>query len=674
MPGIRRTATSSEHPETDTDADDPMAYHEPNRFKSVLGSLLPKRAGRPALAELGTTKPAHLRSLIPRGLKEEVRNIKGLFGRTDGSSANGPRTWSPRASRSAGTRNRTSRALNQRVGIEPQISQDVPIEINGHLLDAQPSEDSMIVDDVAWSHPSYYQGHPQPDQRNESPAAFPVISIDVNSASSVAQPPPRQDSMQSVEMSSPPFPTRQMSIHENPAPPQVYPCPRDPERTLSLLQQADQFLKDLIGESKDLPAVPHQEIDLRSSDPLGSLDSSQPMAGVPPLSKTLAKPRFPSGRKLMGKIRGLGSIRSLLSRSNEPTSSHNASTMMAKPYTRPVESSSSRLPFLSRKRKLTLDPLDSYERQRLWRRQDSGPSSLLFAPPSPKEHSPPDETIDLSHPGPSNGTSRPKTIMHILHPDESFPKDGQRQTRRRQRSLSSEADDERDNRKTDRKKKRVRLDSRPSPVAGPSSQADATTTTPEHQLSLIEDLSLPLPFEEQPRQAKQPRSSKMKGHERRRAAAAAAAGMYTKAAKVHRNDRNGRLRASSEPPRSSLQPTELVDNGIRAPAVKPRRLAPRALPPTPQLPTISLDPSLEGSFGLSDDSASIRPPIRRRAGDDGPRRESSDEVEFYLGGASDLSGFPGPGIDERQPPGGFGSFASMWDALRDMEVRKKKAN
>ncbi|KIJ21458.1 hypothetical protein PAXINDRAFT_95034 [Paxillus involutus ATCC 200175] len=434
----------------------------------------------------------------------------------------------------------------------------------------------MVIDDTAWSHPSYCQSRLQLNQQNDLSSAYPAMSMDVPSASPVAQPACRQDSMQSVKMSSPSFALRQMSldfpfrkravrspsqmsIDGPPSPvPAVHPRPRDPERALSLVQQAEEFLKDIVGLSRhtpqEFPSVCHQgEMDLQAGNPLGSLDSSQPVScSPPPLNNIRTKRRFPSGRELMGKINGLGKIRTLLSRSKEraPSPSHIYSATVAKPYSRPVESFSRR-PFLSRKRKPTLDSLDPYgigldkaldealadsrsaepprmKRLRLRRRQDSGPSSLLFAPPSAEEHSPPEEKSVLSYPEPSNATTR---IKRIFQPDESHPGEGQMKTRRRQRSPSPEADDEWDNQK-DRKKKRLRLDPGPSPVAGPSSQVNVAPT-PERQLSFIEGLSLPRPFEEEPRQARHPHSSKMKGHERRRAGAAAAAAVYTKAAKVH---------------------------------------------------------------------------------------------------------------------------------------------
>ncbi|KAF9229673.1 hypothetical protein BS17DRAFT_33681 [Gyrodon lividus] len=655
-------------------------------------------------------KAARLYSFIPRNLKEEVRNIKGLFGRSVDSPASNSRTLSPGASR---------------------------IDQNPRRPKRGPSEDSMVIDATAWGRPVYCQGHLWLNQQNELPSTFPAMSmevIDISSASSAVQPPHRQDSMQSIKTSSPSFSLRQMSldfpfrkctvrsssqmsVDGLPCPaPLVHPHPRDPER--SLVQQAEQFLKGISDSPQDLPTVPHQGgMGLQSGDPPGSLDSSQPMAWSPPPSNDLeAKHRFSFGDEPMGKTKGLEKIRSLLSRSKEPVTSYNSNAVMAKPYSRPIISSFSRRPFLSGKRGRTLEPLDPYvmgldgtlddafaesrstkpcpmKRPRLRRRQDSTPSSLLFAPPSAKGHCPPEEKDVLSRLEPSTATNWPHTIEYIFHP---HPK-GQRKTPRRQRSPSIEVHAGLDNRRTDRKKKRVRLDSWPSPVVGPNSQVNMAPT-PERQLSLIQDLSLPRPFEEQPRQARQPRSSKMKGYERRRAGVAVAAAVYTGATKVRRNGRRGRLRASSEPPGSFSRLMEPVDNEIRVSAIKPSR-SQHALPPALQSPVIFPDPSFgDSSVPRCDspdqidhngngsrhpslpaifvthhsvDSTSTRRPIRRTAGDDGPRRESSDEVDFDLGDANDLRGFLVPVINDRGTAGTLESFASLWDALRDIEAHKK---
>ncbi|KAF8845420.1 hypothetical protein BDN67DRAFT_977465 [Paxillus ammoniavirescens] len=710
--GIGRTGTPSELPAINADVGEPAACEEPNKFKNVFtGGLLSKRIGRPAFAEVGTVKPPHMYSFIPCNLKEEVRNIKGLFGRRVDSSASNSRTLSSSDSSNAWIGHQKFRDPKQ------------------WSPDTQSSGDSMVIDATAWSRPSYCQSRLQLNRQNDLSSAHPAMPMDVPSASYMAQPPGRQDSMQSVKMSSPscalrqmsldfPFRKRavrsssQMSIDGPPSPaPAVHPRPRDPERALSLVQQAEQFLKEIVGLSRhtpqDFPSVCHQgEMHLQAGNPLDSLDSSQPMSWSPPPPNNLGtKCRFFSGRELMGKIDGFGKIRTLLSRSKERGPSHIYSATVEKPYSRPVENFSRR-PFLSRKRKPTLDSLDSHgiglnealdealadsrsakpprmKRLRLRRRQDSGPSSLLFAPPSTEEHPPSEEKSVLSHSEPSNATTRPNRIKRVFQPDESHPREGEMKTRRRQRSPSPEADDELGDQK-DRKKKRLRLNSGPSPVVGPSSQVNVAPT-PERQLSFIEGLSLPRPFEEEPRRARHPHSSKMKGHERRRAGAAAAA-VYTKAAKVHRNGRRGRLRASSEPLKPSSQFTQPVDNSIRVPAVNLSRLTQRALPPTPQLPTISPELNFEDAFGSrcdspeqldtdlptisitcpSIESTSLRQPSRRGAGDCGPRRKSSDEVEFYLGDANDLGGFLAPG---RRTGGTLGSFSGLWNALRDIERR-----
>ncbi|KIK99880.1 hypothetical protein PAXRUDRAFT_822241 [Paxillus rubicundulus Ve08.2h10] len=686
--GIRQTGTPSGRPATNADVDEP-AFNSKNVF---TGGLLSKRIGRPAFAEVGTAKPSHTHNFIPRDLKQEVRNIKGLFGRRVDSSASNSRTLSFGDFSNNWIGHQNFRDPNQR------------------SPGTQPSGDSMVLDTTAWSPPSYCQSQLQLNQQNDLSSTYPVISMDAPSASLVV-PTGQQDSMQSVKMNSPSFSLRkmslefpfrkravrsssQMSVDGPPSPVQaVHPRPRDPERALSLAQQAEQFFKEIVGLSRHTtqdPPFRHQgETDLQPGDPLNSLKTPR---------------RFPSGRVLVGKINGLGKIRTLLSRSKERAPSHLYSATVTKPYSRPVESFPRR-PFLSRKRKLTLSSLspvgigldevlnealtDSRSAKptrvkcpRLRRRQDSGPPSLLFAPPSAEEYFPPEGDCVLSHPEPSNATTCPHGIKRVFYPDESHPIEGQRKTRRRQRSPSPEADAEWDNQK-DHKKKRLRLDSRPSPVVVPGSQVNVAPT-PERQLSSIEGLPLPRPFQEEPRQARQPRSNKVKGHERYRAGAAAADAVYTKATQVHRNGRRGRLRASSEPLRPSSQFMQPADNSLRVLAVNSSRLTQRALPSTPQLPAIPPEQSLEDTFISRCDSpeqlsanlptisitypsaqsTSMRQPSQRGAGDCGPRRKSSNGVDFYLGDAKDLGGFLATG---RRTGGTLGSFAGLRNALRDIE-------
>jgi hypothetical protein len=138
--GIRRTGTLSGRPAINADVDEPTACEESNIFKNVFtGGLLSKRIGRPAFAEVGTVKPPHMYSFIPRDLKERVRNIKGLFGRGVDSSASNSRALSSGDSSNAWIGHQNFRYSKQRVGdiscVEPQrCTHEHQIVMNSHLV------------------------------------------------------------------------------------------------------------------------------------------------------------------------------------------------------------------------------------------------------------------------------------------------------------------------------------------------------------------------------------------------------------------------------------------------------------------------------------------------------------------------------------------------------------
>ncbi|KIJ68756.1 hypothetical protein HYDPIDRAFT_185679 [Hydnomerulius pinastri MD-312] len=713
---FRGTGISSEL--TDTKADvgehlNAMEYDEPGRFKRVFSGIRPK-GGHPALAELGATRPSLVSHLIPFDLKQGIRDVKGLFGRNDDFSNDKSLPMSP----SGTTRNAGNRAQRH--------------ESRG--LTRMLSGDSMDIDDSGWSSPPQQQNLSAPNWRGSE--TVPMDVDDVPSSSFAAQPPRRQDSMSSVKMSSPLLsfvkrlrrsPT-QMSIDEEenllPAP-QVDLRPPHPEHTLSFSQQAEALLNDIIlpkaNSPEELPSGPQYGKKLHSGNPLHPASNPRPMTPLPAppvlIDDRREKRRFRPTRKLFDKIKDL---RDILSRSRSRNAG-NGGVGKPKPYDPPTHSphagptksqepptgiSTPRRTFLKRSR--TGDSLELYregfggnpvnqtpadnprperrliKRPRLLRPQDGGPSSLLLAPSGPIAGFPPgDEGRTLSNPGPSNAIRRPGPIMSI-HPDSESPpaKDtGVWSGRLRRLPIH-----QRLGQSALRLGRSVGPSNRP-PVSRYNARF-ALPPIPKRRLSSIDDLSLPSPFEEQPRRGKDPHHGKKAAHERRAAAAAAAGAAAYKKAQINWRSRRGQ-RASSEPPRAHPSYMDL--------------------PPAPQLPVISLDPLPENSLGWQrsdspepfhlDDSKpqvpdrfpdapsihieppsrteSVKRPVRRAAGDDvaGSSQSPSLNVEIDTGDANNISNFLAvPPLDRHSTAGALGSFTEdFWDALRGITFRDKNS-